>query len=180
MTSHNPFAPPEAATVDLAPVIANPSHKPLSAWLVQIFGMLLGLFMLWGLVTMTFQGAVYRGPNGVRSIYLVDLGWRLLVFVDLWYAITGIGLRSRAGRWAGLVFIGFVFVVVAIGLVGAVLAASRWHAGNAHSTVAVGGAVALGCGLLVLALIGFWFHAFGFSARARAYFRVGATPVHRP
>ena len=177
MSSHNPFAPPEAATIDTVPVVANASHKPASAWLVQVVGLLFGLYLLWGLVSMTFQGATFRGPDGVRAIYMIDLALRLLVFIDLWYAITGIGLRSRAGRVAGLVFIGFVFVVCIVGLLGAAVAAGQLHAVGTRALVGI--ATGLGMGLVVLALVGFWFHAFGFSARARAYFRVGGRKPSR-
>ena len=170
MTSPNPFAPPEATAIDLAPVVANASHRPLSAWLVQVVALLFGLVLLWGLVTMTFQGATNRGPDGVRSLYLIDLGLRLLFFIDLWYAVTGIGLRTRAGRWAGLVFIGLLFVALTVGVASGVVAVIKLH--GTGTSALVGVAVALGFCLLLLALVGAWFHAFGFSARARAYFRV--------
>ncbi len=174
MTSPNPFAPPEAAAVRLAPFVTDASRKPFSAWLVQAVGLLFGLYLLWGLVTMTLQGATYRGPDGVRSLYLIDLALRLLFFVDLWYAVTGIGLRTRAGRWAGLVFIGLLFVALALGVAIGVAAVIKLHGAGTSATSGLAGiAVALGFCLFLLALLGAWFHAFGFSTRARAYFRVG-------
>lgn len=172
----NRYAPPLAAiagpSADAAPTFLDPARKPVSAWLLQILcaGFIALLLWMEAKSLMVFQG---------RSGHLV--WWRLLsglvfnVPMLAWFgfALVGIQRRARHGRVLGL------------GVLGLLLLAAIWTFLRTFTLIDHGGAdmayhagEVLG-GAFWLLVLGWWVRAFGFSKKARIWFRLAPAAQDR-
>ncbi len=160
----NPFAPPNAFVEDDASV--RPA-KPMSIWLLQIFAILVGALFVVGLTVGVVSALTSGHATSGRLAFGVAV--RLGMLVGIFYAVKGAQRGVGYGRWLGLLFIAILFAMM--GYVGWNMleepAPSGMDAAGATGYKA-GQAVAI---VAILLLVAFWFRSFGFSPRARSYFR---------
>ena len=172
----NPFAPPNAQTAD--PPNAR-MRRPLSVWFVVILATAVAALFAYG--TTTFLAALISG-RWPPDQALLGAALRLVVLIGIAGAVIGSFRGTAWGRWLGLLFIiGMLAVTV--------------HSATAPSkddgplkklryTDQAAGKLGEGIGdVLFCSIEVWWFFAFGFSRRARAYFAdlppVGADHVAR-
>jgi hypothetical protein len=154
---HNPYQTPE--TIQTPSPEARP-RRPISAWLLLLvfalfaagFAIGLGRFLL------LIGSDAANAPNRVPLI--VDIVWRMVLL-----AITGGGLYAifqgqQAGRWMGMAVI---ILFAGFSIFGP---DTTQYSSDAERT---GGALARF--VLMPSLLAWWCYAFGFSAKAKRYWR---------
>ena len=167
----NPFTPPLAQVGDVRDDLAE-ARRPLSVWIFQVLAALLASFL-----ALMAVDAAPRLLSG-RSDLVVKVLAEVLASGALVATIVGSQRRHRLSRWGGLLFIALTFgffAWAATVLIQATSHASRSVAGNASTDV-----LGLVFGLVTLVPTVFWFWAFGFSAKARAWFAFKVIDAQQP
>ena len=144
-------------------------RKPASVWWLQgVAVVVIGVFataavkVAWDLMT----GAASNPARVLQGVAFASL-----VAAGLVLAVVGCQRRKEHGRLLGLLFIAAIFLAFGAQWLG-ILAQirrpelARESLGGLHAGA--------GVGVAMLVLTGYWFHAFGFSASARAYFGLPA------
>ena len=159
----NPFAPPRAQTAD-QPIVRV--RRPLSVWFVVILATAIAALFAYG--TATFLAALISGRWPLGQMWL-GAALRLAVLIGIAGAVVGSFRGTAWGRWLGLLFIVGMLAVT----VRSATAPSKDDGPlkKFHYTDQAAGKVGERIGdVLFCSLAVWWFFAFGFSRRARAYF----------
>ena len=171
MTS-NPFAPPLAPVEDPTDDPAATPRRPISVWTFQAVAALcvcgVGVWtaaVFWRLPPAVFQQA------GIAAGLAVDTA----LLVVLVATVVGCQRRAAFARWTGLGCIALVFGLLA--WADAFMLQVPSTSQDEDSRLG-GDVVILAMGALVLAPTAFWFWAYGFSAKSRAWF--GARRARAP
>ena len=138
--------------------------RPIAHWIVLIIGTAAALAIAHGLYgVLTWMGA--HAANA--RVVAFELGWRGIAFAGVAWMLAAVFSGARGARVLGLVFIALLIAAcVRVQMVQEIASSPEpYHdPARGRSAEAVGG-------LLVIAGLAYWFYAFGFSARARGYFR---------
>lgn len=162
----NPYTPPSA---NLDKPGTNLTGRPKAVWVYSVFATLWAVLVFIGILTTCSaftSGAI--GPPGL----LLHLSWRLLMLAALLLSIKQSHQGKKSGRWSGLIAIGIVIATtISFPLLRAINIANT--SPDPSSSYVMGTIVGT---LLALVLMTapaiYWFYAFGFSAKAKAYFRI--------
>ena len=159
----NPFAPPNARTVD-QPIVRV--RRPLSVWFVMILATAIAALFAYGSGTFLVALISCRWPPGQ---VLLGAALRLAVLIGIAGAVIGSFRGTAWGRWLGLLFI--------IGMLAVTVRSATAPSKDdgpirkfRYTDQAAGKAGELIGDALFCSLEVWWFFAFGFSRRARAYF----------
>lgn len=160
--SIHPFAPPGAPTADIDGPGAVRVAKPVSAWLLQ-FACAIGITAVFAVIALTVKAMLLADAMrwSIAATHLaVDcafMAWFLAAFV-------GAQRRARYGRPLGLSVIGALFLLLTGMLVFMMTRDARAGASGAYL-------LGEGVGGVLLPLVcAWWWHAFGHSKAARAWF----------
>jgi hypothetical protein len=174
MTS-NPFSPPLARVEDLPDDASSiQPRRPLSVWTFQVIAAL-GTCLV---ALVAFENALRLVAAGMTHTSYASSQWgrlgiQLFLVAFLSATIVGSQRRKRAARWAGLACIAVVLVALAWAIEG-MMTMPRASGDADHRVVIAMVHLLLAASTLVPAA--FWFWAFGFSAKARAWFVQRAVP----
>lgn len=168
MAQPNPYAPPLAPVDQAPPPSLSKARKPISAWLVQLFAVAACVLLTVGLFRFASWLLPNRGLGGAGARVLLEFAWRVVALAAAIGALVGIQRRSGYGRLLGLAWIALMFAGWFYrGFVFKDPSAAP-YADPARTAEKAGEFIAA---VLVLALHVWWFRAFGFSEKARTYFR---------
>ena len=149
------------------PVSDTSVRKPFAVWVLQGFAAVFAVAAILGVVSVT-RDMASGGVSDLRGA-IVFLLLRIVLVGVLLLTVLASQRRKDYGRLLGLLFIVIAFLGCGSGILG-IVAEIRHAAGGADKVAQLYGGL---CGgVAALALIGYWFHAFGFTAVARAYFGV--------
>ncbi len=170
---------PGSQPVAVADRAAARPGKPASVWCLQLVAVLVVAICgaatakgAWDLMT----GAASNPRGGLLAVLFAAAVSTALVL-----AVVGCQRRQDYGRLLGLLLIAAIFLGFGaqwLDLVAQIRQPefARQSIGGLHAGA--------GVGVVMLALVGGWFYAFGFSARARSYFgasaRRPARDIQRP
>ncbi|NHZ95914.1 hypothetical protein [Massilia sp. CCM 8734] len=162
---HNPYHPPPSAAPD---VPADLPGRPLSVWLFLLIMWPTTLALAIGAIRFSWftLGAInvawFSSPFPASTSYrlLGGIAWRLAVLALLFTTVLGATRRRQWGRWLGILLLGAMTVGVFF------LPETIRHAGDAGSPQALPIPVSL-----MATLAAWWTYAFGFSRKARRYYR---------
>jgi hypothetical protein len=154
---HNPYQSPESTQT---PSPETRPRRPISVWLLLLlfaffaaaFAIGLGRFLL------LIGSHAADAPN--RSHLIVDIVWRMVLLAITGAAMFGFFQRQQTGRWFGIV------VIIAIAAFSIFGPDSSQYSSDAERA---GGALARF--VLMPSLLVWWCYAFGFSAKAKLYWR---------
>jgi hypothetical protein len=162
--SFNPYSPPEAIVADAQTPDTVPA-KPWSVTVLQVVAALLLAFSAFGAYRYVAGVAQYKRLGVDVSQVIPNIAWRAALPLALFVLLFQLPKRTQIGRWLGVLFIaswlalpGYLFIFPAKPI------------GDSISNIL--GAL-IGC-LLITAPFAWWLYAFGFSRKARAYFRSSA------
>jgi hypothetical protein len=166
MTSHDPYLPPVAEEPAPEADAMGKASKPFSVVWVQLLGAGFVLALLWSIGHVVVDGA--RGGYGKHAVvatFMLASQFALLVFFV--FTVVGAHLRAGYGRVLGLVFILMIFLSSLSTKVAQFISPDA-DPGQIVARDRFGALIVQG---LVYLLMFYWFYAFGFSGKARRYFR---------
>ncbi len=158
--TENPYQPRTANLKDAPPSAVSPvSRTPIAVVLVQIVVFLAAAVLAVGSLRIAYRLIDDAPSESVLSLALAIL-WRVVASIALAMVILQVRRRTRSGRILGLVVVALVSLGTAMGLI------DGWP-----DAVTVGSLIGWGgVALVILALLSWWAHSFGFSHVARGYF----------
>lgn len=170
----NPYAPPSAA-VDAPRDVLPPAKKPISVWLLQLLAVAVSGLSALGLWRLTAYLAQAPQVEEVGTVALFEYALRLGLLVSAVGALIGTQRRAGYGRWLGLLLLAFTIMLLAYLKLGIPFMATRssyWRLAPSGAGIDNPGEAA---GIVLLfCLLAWWVYAFGFSAKARKFFRVAS------
>jgi len=162
--SANPYSPPEASVAD-AVVADTPPPKPWAVTVMQVVGPVLLVAVSYAVVR-NFMNMLQWQKAGVDiTRMLTNYSTRAVIPLLLLYMLFQLPKRTQLGRWLGILLIALIIAVPLyfFVFVNPVRLSS--------SAAAMGQLI----GFLITTLpFLYWLYAFGFSKKARAYFRTSA------
>ena len=168
----NPYAPPEAP-VDRAPPQRPAARKPIAAWLLQLLAVVVGGLSALGIWRLTAYLVQNPQIEAGGMLLFFDFAWRLGLVASAVGALIGTQRRTAYGRWLGLLLLAAAVVLLAYLKLGLPFMSTRnsyWRL--APSSTSVDNSAEAAGIVLLFGLMAWWVYAFGFSAKARKFFRV--------
>ncbi|NHZ37999.1 hypothetical protein [Massilia rubra] len=162
---HNPYHPPASAAPD---VPADLPGRPLSVWLFLLIMWPTTLALAIGAIRFSWfkLGAInfawFSSPFPASTSYrlLGGIAWRLAVLALLFATVLGATRRRQWGRWLGILLLGAIAVGVFFVPETTPYASEDERVRTFLIPV-----------VLMATLVAWWTYAFGFSRKARRYFR---------
>ena len=142
-------------------------RKPLAVWVLQGVAIVFAVAAVQGVVGVTRDLAA--GVVSDRGGAIVFMLLRIVLLGVLLLTVLACQRRKDHGRLLGMLCIACAFLTCGAGLFGMVKEISSPAVGADRLASLHAG---MGAGVGTLALVGYWFYAFGFTVGARAYFNV--------
>lgn len=164
--------PPNAEGTDERAALKKASMReslarPIAHWIVLIIGTAAALAIAHGLYGVLMWMVAHAGSHWRSQVVAFELGWRGVAFALIAWMLVAVFRGARGARVLGLVFIALLLAIcVRVQIVQEIASSPELY----HDPALGRSAEAVG-GLLVIASVIYWFYSFGFSSRAREYFR---------
>jgi len=162
--SFNPYSPP-AVKVDGALQPDAPPRKPWAVTILQVVSAIFLVLVAVGIYRSVTALMEWRAAGVNVTQVLLGFAWRAAIPLLLFVMLYQLPKRTQTGRWLGILLIaGFIAIPIYLFF---------FPAKPIGTSISNTLGAAIGC-LMLIAPFTWWLYAFGFSRKARAYFRSSA------